>query len=164
MSTRPKHRAVVTDSLQMREAADAIQAARVALERLAALSGADSHVSVRLSMPWESGDEPTLRIEIATVRERVNRCQRVLDIRKWSGPTAEAIAEQLYTAKCVCDDCEARRHAEELYAFQAARPPVVIFEPREPAAGNEEPADDEEPSPMAALVDAYLERQRANDH
>ena len=32
MSTRPKHRAVVTDSLQMREAADAIQAARVALE------------------------------------------------------------------------------------------------------------------------------------
>ena len=157
MSTRPKHRAVVTD-------ADAIQAARVALERLAALSGADSHVSVRLSMPWESGDEPTLRIEIATVRERVNRCQRVLDIRKWSGPTAEAIAEQLTAAKCVCDDCEARRHAEELYAFQAARPPVVIFEPREPAAGNEEPADDEEPSPMAALVDAYLERQRANDH
>ena len=159
MSTRPEHRAVVTDYLQMREAADAIQAARVALERLAALSGADSHVSVRLSMPWESGDEPTLRIEIATVRERVNRCQRVLDIRKWSGPTAEAIAEQLYTAKCVCDDCEARRHAEELYAFQAARPPIVIFEPREPEPVNLDEKEDEEPeSPAEALVRAHLER------
>ena len=127
MSTRPEHQAVVTDSLQMREAADAIQAAR------AALSGADSHVSVRLSMPWEPGDEPALRIEIATVRERVNRCQCVLDIREWSGPTADAIAEQLFTAKCVCDRCEARRHAEELHARKAARPPVDVFAPCEPA-------------------------------
>lgn len=153
----------MTDALQLHEATEAIAQARAALERLAALSGADSHVKVSLGMPWEPGDKPTLRIEIATVSVRVNQCQRTIDIREWSGPTAESIAEQLTCGgarPCVCDRCEARRRATERYAELDARPPIEVFAPRE----DEEEEEEEEPeSPAESLLRAHLERLHAND-
>lgn len=112
MAERPRHPAIIDDSVQHHEAVEALGLALEGLRRLKALTGAD-HVRVELSSPWDPDGEVSIKLHTAHVTTKVGRHQRVLDGREWSGVDPTAVADLMSAPdSCQCNRCGLSRCLE----------------------------------------------------